>query len=40
MQERDCVLSCEKNLKLSHPTLPLEPTESIANQRPEMPHCG
>ena len=30
----------EKNLKLRQPTLPLESTESIANQRPEMSHCG
>jgi len=30
----------EKNLKLRQPTLPLEPTESIANKRPEMSHCG
>jgi transposase InsO family protein len=30
----------EKNLKLRQPTLPLECTESIANQRPEMSHCG
>jgi transposase InsO family protein len=30
----------EKNLKLRQPTLPLEPTESIANQSPEMSHCG
>jgi putative transposase len=30
----------EKNLKLRQPTLPLEPTESIANNNPEMSHCG
>lgn len=30
----------EKNLQLRQPTLSLEPTESIANDRPEMSHCG
>lgn len=30
----------EKNLKLRQPTLPLECTESVANGRPEMSHCG
>ena len=30
----------EKNLKLRQPTLPLESTESIANERLEMSHCG
>jgi transposase InsO family protein len=30
----------EKNLKLRQPTLPLEPTESIANEGLEMSHCG
>jgi transposase InsO family protein len=29
----------EKNLKLRQPTLPLESTESMANQRHEMSHC-
>jgi putative transposase len=30
----------EKNLKLRQPTLPLERLESVANQGPEMSHCG
>ena len=30
----------ETNLKLRQPTLPLESTESIANERPGMSHCG
>jgi transposase InsO family protein len=30
----------EKNLKLRQPTLPLESTESIANQSTGMSHCG
>ena len=30
----------ETNLKLRHPTLPLEPMESIANKKPGMSHCG
>ena len=30
----------EKNLKLRQPTLPLEPLESVANQRTELSHCG
>ncbi len=30
----------EKNLKLRQPTLPLEPMESIANEKPGMSHCG
>jgi transposase InsO family protein len=30
----------EKNLKLRQPTLPLESTESIANESREMSHCG
>jgi putative transposase len=30
----------ETNLNLRQPTLPLEPTESIANEKPEMSHCG
>lgn len=29
----------EKNLKLRQPTLPLESTESVANQRTELSHC-
>jgi hypothetical protein len=29
----------EANLKLKQPTLPLEPTESIANEKPGMSHC-
>ena len=30
----------EKNLKLRQPTLPLESLEGVANQEPEMSHCG
>ena len=30
----------ETNLKLRQPTLPLECTESIANESPKMSHCG
>jgi transposase InsO family protein len=30
----------EKNLKLRQPTLPLEPLEGVANQEPELSHCG
>lgn len=30
----------EKNLKLRQPTRPLESTESIANERLGMSHCG
>jgi putative transposase len=30
----------EKNLKLRQPTLPLEPLESVANQRTKVSHCG
>lgn len=30
----------EKNLKLRQPTLPLEPEEGVANQQPELSHCG
>lgn len=30
----------EKNLKLRQPTLPLEPEEGVANQKPEMSQCG
>jgi hypothetical protein len=29
-----------KNLKLRQPTLPIESTESVANERPGMSHCG
>jgi putative transposase len=30
----------EKNLKLRQPTLPLESTEGVANNQPELSHCG
>lgn len=30
----------EKNLKLRQPTLPLQSLEGVANQEPEMSHCG
>ena len=30
----------EKNLKLRQATLPLESTEDVANDQPEMSHCG
>jgi len=30
----------ETNLKLKQPTLQLVPTESIANEKPRMSHCG
>ena len=30
----------EKNLKLRQPTLPLECTEGVANNQPELSHCG
>jgi len=30
----------ERNLKLRQPTLPLESTEGVANNQPELSHCG
>jgi len=30
----------DKNLKLRQPTLPLESTEGVANNQPELSHCG